>query len=187
MKTTQNRLPTELKELVSYLESLNSRASVDRLGQLLSDCQADLECLDDFVIFGEKTYRRNLIAQGKWFELLCICWKSGQRSPIHDHAQSTCGLKIISGIATETLFTTTDCGQIKAEGSTDFSMGHVCSTQDADIHQVSNLMAKGNDLVTLHIYSPPIKCMDTYNLMGEEPSIYVPTNANVVCEIGDCI
>ena len=60
MKTTQNRLPTELKELVSYLESLNSRASVDRLGQLLSDCQADLECLDDFVIFGEKTYRRKV-------------------------------------------------------------------------------------------------------------------------------
>lgn len=179
-------LPIELRELVDYLEGLSQRADVDRLNQLLSGNSSTLDALKSYVEFGDTTYRRNLISQGTWYELLCICWKSGQRSPIHDHAKSTCGLKIITGTATETLFEMTDCGQIKAVSSTDCSAGHVCTSQDADIHQVSNLQAE-SDLVTLHIYSPPIGCMDTYSLLGSEKEIYYPTNANIICEIGDCI
>ena len=158
----QKLLPVELRELVGYLDSLEERADVGRLNELLGENTATLESLRSFVEFGDKTYRRNLISAGKWHELLCICWRSGQRSPIHDHAQSTCGLKIITGTATETLFESSDCGQIKAVGSTDYTAGHICTSQDADVHQVSNLQAKGTDLVTLHIYSPPIGCMDTY-------------------------
>ena len=186
-KIIQKSIPIELRELIDYLEGINERADLDRLRQLLSENTATLESLKDFVEFGDTTYRRNLIAQGPWFELLCICWRSGQRSPIHDHAKSTCGLKILTGVATETIFDTTDCGQIKAVSSTDCGVGTVCATQDSDIHQVSNLQATGNDLVTLHIYSPPIGCMDTYSLMGDERAIYVPQNANVICELGDCI
>ena len=180
-------IPDELADLVAYLDSLSARADVEKLGQILRQNRASIETLQPFIEFGPLTYRRNLIRQSEWYELLCICWQSGQRSPIHDHAQSTCGLKIMTGVATETLFETTDCGQIKAVGSTDLEVGEVCSTQDADIHQVSNLQSSGSNLVTMHIYSPPIRCMDTYTLTGAEPSIYVPKNANVVCEIGDCI
>lgn len=180
-------IPTELNDLVKYLDSLDERADVQELGRLLDENTATIEVLKNFVHFGDVTYRRNLIKQNTWYELLCICWKSGQRSPIHDHAQSTCGVKIMTGIATETVFESTECGQIKAVGSTDYHVGQVCSTQDSEIHQVSNLQSAGKTLVTLHIYSPPIKCMDTYSLTGAAPSIYVPKNANVVCEIGDCI
>ena len=180
-------IPLELRELVDYLENLESRANVSKLRELLNENSSTLESLKEFVVYGEQTYRRNLISQGKWYELLCICWRSGQRSPIHDHAQSTCGLKIIEGTATETLFESSDCGQIKAVSSTDYQIGHVCSSQDADVHQVSNLQGKDKNLVTLHIYSPPIGCMDTYSITGGGREIYVPTNANVVCEIGDCI
>lgn len=189
MKSIQPKttIPDELRQLVDFLENLESRASIERLGELLGENTSTLDTLKDFVVFGDKTYRRNLISQGQWYELLCICWRSGQRSPIHDHANSTCGLKIIEGTATETAFEFTDCGQIKAVHSTDCSAGHVCSTQDADIHQVSNLQGDGKNLVTLHIYSPPIGCMDTYSITGNERTIYVPTNANIVCEIGDCI
>ncbi len=180
-------IPVELRELVDYLDNLKERASVERLGQLLAQNTATRETLKPFEVFGDNTYRRNLICEGQWYELLCICWKSGQRSPIHDHAQSTCGLKIMEGVATETTFESSDCGQIKAVSSTDYSVGHVCSTQDSDVHQVSNLQADGHNLVTMHIYSPAIRCMDTYSLTGAEPAIYVPKNANVICEIGDCI
>ena len=186
-KSQQTTLPIELRELVDYLEGIEERADIGRLNELLSENTATLDSLGCYVEFGDKTYRRNLISQGSWYELLCICWKSGQRSPIHDHAASTCGLKIITGVATETVFETSDCGQIKAVSSTDCNTGHVCTSQDSDIHQVSNLQAAGKDLVTLHIYSPPIGCMDTYSITGGEPSIYVPKNANVICEIGDCI
>jgi cysteine dioxygenase len=186
-KIKQKCIPNELRELVDYLEGIDERADLERLHQLLSSNTVSLDSLSEFVEFGDKTYRRNLISQGRWYELLCICWRSGQRSPIHDHAKSTCGLKILTGVATETTFEITDCGQIKAVKSSDCGVGTVCTSQDADIHQVSNLQSAGTDLVTLHIYSPPIGCMDTYSLVGDDRAIYYPKNANVICEIGDCI
>ena len=42
--------------------------------------------------------------------------------------------------------------------------GGICATEDADIHQVSNLADDGGDLVTLHVYSPPLLNMGTYSL-----------------------
>lgn len=168
-------VPQAFKELILYLEGLTERASMEKLDELLEGVEITRKEIVDCVSFGSATYRRNLICESEWFELLCICWKSGQRSPIHNHAGSTCGLRIIHGVATETLFEWTDCGQIKAIQSTDCGVDHVCTTQDAEIHQVSNLQAPGCDLITLHIYSPPLRTMDTYSLMGDVEE-YTPTN-----------
>ena len=74
-------IPSELDDLVNYLDSLNERADVEQLGRLLSENVATIEVLNEFVQFGKLTYRRNLIKQNDWYELLCICWRSGQRSP----------------------------------------------------------------------------------------------------------
>ena len=182
---TNSAIPTPLKQLVEFLQGLDRRAPVEQLGQLLSELDISAADLKPFVRFGEVSYRRNLICESDWFELLCICWRSGQRSPIHNHAGSTCGLRIIQGVATETSFEWTDCGQIKAVASVDYECGHVCSTQDEQVHQVSNLQAADHDLMTLHIYSPPLRKMDTFSLMGEK-SVYTPTNF-MVCQYADGI
>lgn len=176
-----------IQDLICYLETLNERAPVEELRRFLSELDVTIDDLRPFMHFGEKTYRRNLIREGKWYELLCICWRSGQRSPIHNHAGSTCGLRIMQGIATETRFELTPCGQIKAVDSTDFAEGFVCSSQDEDIHQVSNLQPPGKDLVTLHIYSPALKTMDTFSLFSSERELYQPRNETIYVELGDCI
>ncbi len=63
-------------------------------------------------------------------------------------------------------------GHIKAVFSRDLTTAGVCGSEDADIHQISNLQAGDADLVTLHIYSPPLVRMGTYSLTdatrGEE-------------------
>ena len=51
----------------------------------------------------------------------------------------------------------------------DMACGDLVVSQDADVHQISNLQTAGQDLVTLHIYSPPMLRMDTYSLT--EPTI----------------
>ena len=180
-----SKVPNALKELLEYLEGLTERASMEKLGELLSALNVSRDDLEAFVNFGDLTYRRNLIAETDWFELLCICWKSGQRSPIHNHEGSTCGLRIIEGTATETIFDRTPSGQYKAIRSMDFSQDLVCTSQDSDVHQVSNLQAAGSNLITLHIYSPPLRTMETYSLLGEVNE-YRPTNF-MSCEYGDGI
>src|SRR4030095_857533 len=103
-----------------------------------------------------------------WYEVLVICWQSGQRSPIHNHAQSTCGLKVLTGICTETIFHSSPCGQVVARGSTQLAAGSVTASQDTDTHQVSNLEPAGQNLVTLHIYSPPLRSMQRFSILGAQ-------------------
>ncbi len=178
--------PRPLCELVDFLQQLEHRAPLYELGRLLSGLQIARSDLESVIDFGDLTYRRNLICEGEWFELLCICWRSGQRSPIHNHAGSTCGLRIIEGVATETVFEPTPSGLIKPTQSTDYTAGHVCCTEDQEVHQVSNLQADGQNLITLHIYSPPLRSMEMFSLTDRSRSLYQPTNVPV-CLVGDCI
>jgi cysteine dioxygenase len=157
-------VPANLQPLVAYLDRLTERASIARLQELLAASNATIDDVRDFVRFEPTTYQRNLVAMGPWYEILVICWRSGQRSPIHDHAQSTCGLKVLQGVCTETYFTHSPCGQVVALSSHECEAGHVCASEDDDTHQVSNLQSPGNDLVTIHIYSPPLRQMKKFSI-----------------------
>lgn len=167
-------IPAKLRPLAAYLETLANRASVARLRELLAASGATLDDVRDFVRFDADQYQRNLVAAGPWFEILVICWRSGQRSPVHDHARSTCGLKVLSGTCSETLFAHAPCGQVVAVSTLERRAGDVCASEDADTHQVSNLQAPGEDLVTLHIYSPPLRRMKRFSITGARTDDWCP-------------
>ena len=153
-----------LTSLLDYLDGLTERASVGELHERLSALEIGIQDVAEFVRFGNERYLRNLIRAGAYYHVLAICWRSGQRSPIHNHAGSTCGVRVLQGVATETIFEVSPCALIKAVESHDRRVEDVSVSQDADIHQMSNLQPSGDDLVTLHIYSPPLLRMDTYSL-----------------------
>lgn len=167
-------IPQALRPLAHYLDGLTERASISRLRELLTESNATLDDVAAHAQFSTMGYTRNLVCEGPWYHLLVLCWRSGHRSPIHNHAASTCGLKVLTGTATETVFEHTPCGQVKAVASADLQAGLICASQDADTHQVSNLQAPGTDLVTLHIYSPPLIAMDKFSITGQSVERYVP-------------
>lgn len=167
-------LAEQLAPLVEYLNGLTARAPLHTLEKLLHSVRIDVADVADHVHFNPVNYRRNLVCSGPWYHLLVICWRSGQRSPIHNHAESTCGLKVLTGVATETKFEMTPSGLVKAVSSCDAVKGYICASQDADIHQISNLQSEGTDLITLHIYSPPLLRMKTYSLTDRSIGEYVP-------------
>lgn len=164
----------KLAKLVEYLDGLTERAPLAALEQRLRTLNIQVEDVAEYARFNEANYRRNLVCSGEWYHLLVLCWRSGQRSPIHNHAESTCGLKVLRGIATETKFEMTPSKLVKAVSSQDLPEGLVTASQDADIHQVSNLQAPGRDLITMHIYSPPLLRMKTYSLTDRTVGDYVP-------------
>lgn len=161
-----------LNELIEYLDGLDDRAPLDELQAELSELEIDDEDLAEFIRFSDRGYQRNLVHGGSWYHLLVLCWKNGQRSPIHDHAGSSCGVRVLRGTMTETRFEFAPNGHVLAVGSGNFLPGAVIGSQDSDLHQVSNLQAGDADLVTLHVYSPPLLRMGTYSLTdntrGEE-------------------
>ncbi len=163
-----------LEELFEYLDGLSERASIPDLRRLLANLDITPEDVADHIEFCEDRYMRNLVREGPLYHALVMCWRSGQRSPIHNHAQSTCGMRVLGGVLTETIFERTPCGQLKPVSSVDRTRGQVSVSQDADTHQVSNLQAPGEDLITLHIYSPPLLRMQTFSLTDSTVGEYRP-------------
>jgi DMSO/TMAO reductase YedYZ molybdopterin-dependent catalytic subunit len=157
-------MSNKLEPLFHYLDGLQGRAPLGKLMELLQKLPIDCDDVAEFVRFSDRGYQRNLVRAGTWYHLWVMCWKNGQRSPIHDHASSNCAVRVLRGTLTETAFDFAPNGLIKALGSRDLAEGSVCARHDTQMHQISNLQAGGADLVTLHVYSPPLLRMGTYSL-----------------------
>lgn len=157
-------LPPPIAALAE-LDRHSGRISLPLLEQWLSDCCVTYDAVQPFLRFHPDRYMRNLMHAGPAYQALVLCWRSGQRSPIHDHQGSSCGVKVLRGIATETLFEQTADGLVYAVASRQLGEGRTCASQDDDIHQMSNLQPPGNELVTLHIYSPPLLSMNMYSIL----------------------
>jgi cysteine dioxygenase len=153
-----------LKALFGRLDARDAAIPLAELQAELGKTDLVSEDFQQVVAFGDKTYRRNLLHEGPAYLALVICWRPGQRSPIHDHSGSSCAVQVLGGIATETAFAQTGQGHVYATASTDHGVGSVLGSFDADAHQISNLQPAGHDLVTLHIYSPPLLQMKRFSL-----------------------
>jgi cysteine dioxygenase len=164
-----------LHDLLQYLNRLHHRAPLNELTAELTDLELGIDELAAHVRFSDRTYRRNLVHAGECYNLWVLCWRNGQRSPIHDHRGSSCAVRVLEGTMTETLFEFAPNGHVKATFSRDLLPGGVVGSENTDLHQVSNLQAGTADLVTLHVYSPPLVLMGTYSLTergrGEEPML----------------
>lgn len=151
-------------EFLAELDEYDHRVPLDQLTARMEELDITLDDVNPFVHFGRETYKRNLMHVGRGYQALVLCWRSGQRSPIHDHHGSSCGVRVIRGTATETFFGRTAEGYVYAASTRQLAEGSVCGSQDSDIHQMSNLQPPGQDLITLHVYSPPLLHMGVYSL-----------------------
>lgn len=152
----------KLAAIIGYLDSLTARADLGVLAEMLKKLDVSRGDIAPACIFGQRGYRRNTICESPWFELLALCWRSGDCTPIHDHRGVSCAFRIVEGEGTEIRFDPTPSGLICPGAVALMKPGYICAADEPDIHQVANMQAPGVDLVTLHIYSPPIKKMNTY-------------------------
>lgn len=159
--TAAGKFPS-LRPLLEYLSGAGSRVDLATLDRLLRQLLISRAELGPACQFSDAAYRRNTIARTEWFELVCLCWRSGQVTPIHDHRGSSCAFRVVEGVGTEVRYQHTPSGLVLPVGSVQMPPGYVCAAQDADIHQVANAQAPGTDLITLHTYSPPIQRMHSY-------------------------
>jgi len=125
-------------------------------------------------------YTRNLIHEGNSkFNLILMCWPEGIESPIHDHADSHCFMRILDGEAKETKYfwPQDQCGP-------DGALVEMCTrsvgagttaymSDELGLHRVGN-SSHTNKLCSMHLYSPPF--MDC-NIFDERTS--KKTNVNM--------
>jgi cysteine dioxygenase len=162
-----------LNELLAQLDQLDRPPSIEDLVSRMECLSIDFADIEHAAHFADSHYQRNLLHNGAHYHALILCWKNGQRSPIHDHRGSACGVRIIEGVATETIFERMPSGYIRAERSRELFEGQVCGSFDADIHQISNIQPGNARLITLHVYSPPLINMRTYRIEDNRVSEYM--------------
>jgi cysteine dioxygenase len=136
----------KLDSLVSYLDTFTGRMEPAELQKFLRRLELTCDDLAEHLRFTDAHYQRNLVRAGRWYHLWILCWKNGQRSPIHDHRGSNCVVQVMRGTLTQTLFDFAPNGHVKAVASQDLAPGSLIVSRDADTHQVSNLQAGNADL-----------------------------------------
>src|SRR5262249_910839 len=92
-------MSAKLDPLFAYLDGLRDRPSLDTLSARLTELDLSIADLAGWVRFSPRSYQRNLVRAGEWYHVWVMCWRNGQRSPIHDHAHSACCVKVLSGNA----------------------------------------------------------------------------------------
>ena len=134
------------------------------LRKLILNLKPDPSEVTPYVQFTENHYARNLVYKTPHFEVLVLCWRSGQRSPIHDHGNSICGVYTVDGVLSADNYRKTAAGHIRADYSEDLKPGSVLSIQTTEIHQVSNLQ-DSSGLISLHFYLSPLENNYVYSVM----------------------
>lgn len=158
-----------LDGLVERLSRMGAPPAFEELSALLGGVEVGDEELRPYVSFKEGTYARHRVHLGEHAELLVLCWRPGQRTPIHDHAGSYGAVRVLRGVMWETLFEMGGDEEGLAYGSSrEWTPGQVTGADVPDIHQLGNPDVSGQDLVTLHLYAPPLASLNVYKVGRRE-------------------
>jgi len=159
--------------LANAIEELKHKAkemSLPDLRRFIAGLKPGKGEIERYIQFADNRYARNLVYKTLDFECLVLCWRPGQRSPIHDHGESICAVYTVSGTLSADNYRKTANGHIRTDYSEDFRPGSVLSIQTTEIHQVSNLQNSEN-LISLHFYLGPLENSFLYSV--QQP-IYEP-------------
>tara|TARA_B100000959_G_scaffold51594_1_gene53638 strand:- start:759 stop:1271 length:513 start_codon:yes stop_codon:yes gene_type:complete len=146
--------------LNEWLENLNRRPGLSELDVRLSKLEPNIQAIERCIGYSEYGYQRNIINKNEYYELVAICWSSGQETPIHDHTGSDCAFLILAGTCTETVYETNDDGLATPTLSREYKPGGICAAEEADIHRISN--ESNENLINLHVYTPPLRDFNIY-------------------------
>jgi cysteine dioxygenase len=162
-----------LAETIEELKQTAKGLSLPDLRKTILKLKPDVSEIEPYIQFTENHYARNLVYKNQDFEVLVLCWRPGQRSPIHDHGSSICTVYTVQGMLSADNYRKTTGGHIRADYSEDFKPGSVLSIQTTEIHQVSNLQVS-SDLVSLHFYLSPLENNFVYSVMQPTFEAYRP-------------
>ena len=157
-----------LAGLVERLKRMSAPPGFEELSALLGGVEVTAEELRPYVSFKEGTYARHRVHLGEYAELLVLCWRPGQRTPIHDHAGSYGAVRVLRGVMWETLFEMEGAGGLAYKSGREWTPGLVTGADVPDIHQLGNPDVSGRDLVTLHLYAPPLTSLNVYKVGRKE-------------------
>ena len=172
-----DKIKKEGFSLQALVNALESQASVPSLAQIydwLRTAEISAEELRPYIGFKEGNYWRHRVCRNEFVEMLVLCWRPGHRTPIHDHNGSHGGVKVWEGTLWETTFNYDAVKGLQYKSAREHATGAVTGSDIPDIHQLGNPDVSGQDLVTIHVYAPPLGVLKTYKVGSPQIDLYMP-------------
>lgn len=160
------------KALKETLSALTAAPAFADLNEWLFRVQVTEDDLRPYRFFKQGTYARHRVFRNEFAELLVLCWRPGQRTPIHDHNGSYGAVRVCEGVMWETMFAQNDERRLYYQSAREWNAREVTGADVPDIHQIGNPEVSGQDLVTLHLYAPPLGVLNTYKVGSTEVGHY---------------
>ena len=163
-------------ELVEMLGCQTTPPALEEINSWLSQVEISQLDLQPYLGFKEGNYWRHRVCRNEAIEMLIICWRPGQKTPIHDHNGSHGVVRVQQGLMWETTFRYDEQQGLCYDSGRECPEGTVTGAEVPDIHQLGNPEVSGRDLVTVHVYAPPLGVLKTYKVGSSQVDLYTPTD-----------
>ena len=164
------------QELVERLNAQSSPPSLENLNSWLTSVRVTADDIKPYVGFKEGNYWRHRVCRNDAVEMLVLCWRPGHKTPIHDHNGSHGVVRVHEGLLSETTFSYEEERGLCYNTGRECPAGSVTGADVPDIHQLGNPEASGRDLITVHVYAPPLGVLNTYKLGSSQIDLYTPND-----------
>ena len=153
MRTLNGRL----LDLVRELDELGKEPTLAALGHAMQRVHLTPADVAAYVQPTPRSYNRVPVVVREAYDLLVMTWLPGQASAPHDHSGSICAMRVVQGEAVEGCYHVAPDGYVDLQYETAVRCGEVLAGQDAGVHTIRNSSPAGELLVTVHVYSPPLR------------------------------
>lgn len=164
--------PVPIAKLIEALRQFPESAftPTEPLRRFLQDTPVDADSLAPYLTWDRQHYTRNLIDRTPLYELMAICWETGQMSSVHNHRDQNCWMAVPIGRLQIENFHLVH--QNMAQGSSrleplnmvEMNIAHPCAVDPGDpVHRVINSREFGQRAVSLHVYSRPFDTCVVYS------------------------
>jgi cysteine dioxygenase len=161
-----------IEKLVEGLRLLPESAfdETETVRRFLQETPVSAESLAPFLTWDRQHYTRNLIDRTRLYELMAICWETGQASSVHNHRDQNCWMAVPVGrllvenfhLVMQDLHGGT-C-RLEPLNTVEMNISQPCAVNPADpVHRVVNPREFGERAVSLHVYSRPFDTCVVYS------------------------
>lgn len=163
--------------LIATLSAQTDPPTLEQLYNWLQNTNIAADELEPYLGFKERTYWRHLVCRNEAVEMLVLCWQPGQRTVIHDHNGSVGAVLVQQGVLWETMFDFDEQKGLRYHSVNERQAGAVTGADVPDIHQLGNPDVSEQNLVTIHVYSPPLGVLHTYKPGSAQIELYTPDDS----------
>ncbi|MFG0334675.1 MAG: cysteine dioxygenase [Maioricimonas sp. JB049] len=152
----QTRFIHSVPDLQRVLDEFQRSLDELELRQLAGRIRLGREQWEPYVGFLSERFCYRTIYSSFWFEVNVIGWRSGQQSSVHDHRGTACCVLVLDGVLTNTDYAPGPDGRLCETEHVCLHPGELLCRSDRAIHRCGHGGTSGDDLATLHFYSPPL-------------------------------